>query len=408
MKSQESAPAPKHRSTTWSRVRGGLVLFNVALLIVLVRHIRSKREPGVERVLPVLEPAGAVLTSAAAFDLAPTSNGAVLVWAPKNQSLGAVRVAAFRADGSQESPSRELVARTALAGNVEELAVLAAPRGHLALAAVERRFGTARVVAGEAAATAVIVPSEIAKTAAAAGAERGNLALSGDPMRSDSVSLLARAGDAECVDTRRRECVAFAWWRLSFDRTESRGLPLSVPKPCTSHALSLLNEPRGMHYAVCSESAGAAERSTTLFTIQNTPEYARADTVLKGCQPLGLFAADDAVWLVGDCAGKRRAARAGADNAPVEVREIASPRLECVSGRAFVHAGPVDVGLTTARAGLETVLPSALAPRGSRAVWTGAALVVAHAQRTRLELERYACEGASLRQLTAPEAPAAR
>jgi hypothetical protein len=226
-------------------------------------------------------------------------------------------------------------------------------------------------------------------------------------MRSDAVSLLARAGDAECVDTGRRDCIAFAWWRLSLDRNESRGLPLSVPKPCTSHALSLLNEPRGMHYAVCSESAGAAERSTTLFTIQNTPEYARADTVLKGCQPLGLFAADDTVWLVGDCAGKRRAARAGADNAPVEVREIASPRVECVSGRAFVHAGPMDVALTTPHAGLETVLPSTLAPRGSRAVWTGAALVVAHAQRAKLELERYACEGASLRQLAAPDARAA-
>lgn len=404
----DGAPPPNHPSTTGPRLRvGAFLLFNVALLLLGIRALRTQKQHGsLEAARATIDPNGALLASAAAFDLCATTSGALLAWAPKNSANGAVRVAKYRPDGSLEKPARELVSRGAVDGNIEELALATLPQDRVALAMLERHWGALRILAAEGSAHEPLRPSELGPSGAPARGERGNLALGGDASRTDAISLLARAGDAECVDSGKRECTAFAWWRLTKGHAESRGFPLSVPSPCPEHAISLLNEPRGLHYAVCSQAAEGGERNTTLFTIQNSPEYARADPLLKGCQPLGLFATDESVWLLADCNGKRRAARAGADNAAVEQRDVASPRLECVNGRALVHAGPIETSLLAARSGLEVVLPSALAPKGSRAVWSGAALLVAAPRAGKLELTRYACDGNTLRQISRASDPA--
>ncbi|HET9933850.1 MAG TPA: hypothetical protein VFQ35_24265, partial [Polyangiaceae bacterium] len=275
-----------------------------------------------------------------------------------------------------------------------------------ALAYVEKEGSDVRLVAAEGDEHDVLKTVGLGSSGAPARGQRGALSLSFDPREANQVNLLGRVGESECVDSGRRECSGFSWWRLVGGRAESQGFSLSVPAPCTEHAVSLLGAPGKLAYSVCSDQAGA-ERRTTLFTVQTDPQYARADPVLPGCQPLGLFGEGSSVWLIGECEGKRRAARAGADNGPVEVRDVASPRVECVGGKARLRAGPIEVELNAPRARLELVLPTVLAPRGSRAVWSGEALLVAAAPLRKLSLARYACEGNQLKEVSVGAASAA-
>ncbi|MFZ5893474.1 MAG: hypothetical protein ACOY0T_20605 [Myxococcota bacterium] len=353
------------------------------------------------------EPAGALLSGASAFDLVATPSGAFLVWAPEERSFGGVLAQEFDTNAHARGSARALLARSDVGGQVLELAAIRGAQ-RTALAFFEKNWAGAKLVAAEGDANASLQRIEIGVDGSGVHEGRGNLALVLES-KPDAFSLWSRAGEAECVETGRRDCTAFSWWRLSDARAEARGLPLSVPTPCREHALTLLREHKGLHYAVCSQaSSGSAARENTLFTIQNSPEYARADKLLAGCHALGLFTAADTTWLVGECNGQRRAARVGSDNGAIEVRELSSPRLECVNGRARLRAGPIDTLLEEPRAQLAPVLPSTLAPRDSRAAWTGQALLVVSSRARRLDVTRYACQGSSLRQLETPKPAASR
>lgn len=343
------------------------------------------------------EPRGATLVSPAAFDFSAAPNGARLAWAPANRAGGAVRLQSFGLDGSAEGTPRELVAETSVGGDISELSLIETPQRRLAIAYFERQKGRVELVAGEGDEHDLLKPSRLGPSTASAQGERGSLALSLDAREPVSVNLLARVAESECVDSGRRECTGFSWWRLARGSADSHGFSLSVPSPCHEHAVSLLGRPGKLAYAVCSQPG--REQRTTLFTVQTDPQYARADEVLPGCHPLGLFADGSAAWLVADCGGRRRAARAGDDNGPVELRELASPRLECQAGRAELRAGPFDIALKTPTARLELLLPSVLAPPGSRAVWAGEALLVAATTSRKLSLSRYACQGNQLKEI---------
>ena len=347
------------------------------------------------------KPHGATLVSPAAFDLASAPNGARLAWAPSNRAHGAVRVQSFAVDGTPDGEPRELVEQASVSAEIGELSVLATPP-RIAIAYLVGAKGHREVAASEGDEHEVLKPSVLAGSSANAEGERGSIALSLDAREPATANLLAQVGASECVDSGRRECTGFSWWRLARGRAESHGFSLSVPAPCREHAVSLLGRSGKVAYAVCSQASG--EQRTTLFTVQSDPQYARADEVLPGCTPLGLFADGNAGWLISDCGGKRRAARAGADNGPIEVRDLPSPRLECQAGRAELRAGPFEIALKSPLARLELILPSVLAPRGSRAVWTGEALLVAAASARKLSLSRYVCEGNQLKEvgLSAP------
>ena len=105
--------------------------------------------------------------------------------------------------------------------------------------------------------------------------------------------------------------------------------------------------------------------------------------------------------LVADCDGRRRAARPGRENAEVAVEELPSPGVQCDGTRARVRTGDSWLELDAPRGGLQALLPSVIAPRGSRAVFAGSALIVARAEKGKLELTRYACQAGVLRQLPA-------
>ncbi|MGC4093889.1 MAG: hypothetical protein QM756_39485 [Polyangiaceae bacterium] len=345
-----------------------------------------------------LSPQGKLLASRSAFELTASENGAALAWSPRDKGHGALLLSEFAPDGVERAQARALLAPAADVGDVSELGLVSNAR-QLGLAWLEKSWGKARLraIAG-AANEAKLTPVELSESSAPTRGERGNFAIVEDRAQAGALSVLGRAEKAVCVESDSHDCSRFAWWRLSAGRAEARGFPLSVPSPCGAHALELLNEPRGMHYAVCS-GGSASEAVTTLFTIQREPAYARADKLPKSCNPVGLFEHEQAVWLVVECGEQRRAVRVNGDNAKIELQELSSPRLSCVEGRAELHAGPIQLTLSEPRAGLSALLPRTIAPRESRAVWCGSALLVAATHGDVLELTRYACEGNALRQL---------
>jgi hypothetical protein len=195
------------------------------------------------------------------------------------------------------------------------------------------------------------------------------------------------------VDPGRNACYSFYFRELGAEGATPAGLPLSVPVPCTDNATSLVTLAERYHYGVCTDSSSGPV--TTVFSITPEPAYARAEPVLAGCEPAGTFTWLGSAWLVADCQGNRRAARVGGGDEDVEYLDLRSLRLDCKEGVAAVHSAGFDLALVEPRGRLEALLPSAIAPRGSRAVWTGRVLLVASSAGTSLRLARYACTGSS-------------
>jgi hypothetical protein len=135
---------------------------------------------------------------------------------------------------------------------------------------------------------------------------------------------------------------------------------------------------------------------TTLFTIEQNPEYARADRLLEGCRPSGTLVFGGAAWLVGDCRGSRRAVRVAGRSDALEFLELRTVRLECAADGTRLRAPGLDLVLDEPRAGLEAVLPGELAPEGARATWSGRALVVASTGGGALGVTRHRCDGGQL------------
>jgi hypothetical protein len=230
----------------------------------------------------------------------------------------------------------------------------------------------------------------------AAEPSRGHLAIAA---QGDSTLVFARGESAACLDQNVSDCFSFSMHRVREGKVERQGFPLLVPKPCADGSIALATQGRDLHYAVCSTAEG--KPVTTLFRVVAEPAYARADPVFPGCRPISLIEWSGAPRLVADCDGRRRAARPGRENAEVAVEELPSPGVQCDGTRARVRTGDSWLELDAPRGGLQALLPSVIAPRGSRAVFAGSALIVARAEKGKLELTRYACQAGVLRQLPA-------
>jgi hypothetical protein len=218
---------------------------------------------------------------------------------------------------------------------------------------------------------------------------RGNVVVAA---RDDKALVFARGDQATCIEPGRSGCFAFGFHELDATRAVESGLPMSVPVPCTDDSAQLTVVGSRFHYGVCTDTG--KHPVTTMFSIQRDPEYARADQLLEGCTPTGTLAWRGAAWLVADCEGVRRAARIGDDAA--EQLDLRAPRLECSGGTLRVRTSSLDLALDEPRSGLAPLLPPDVAPPGSRAVWTGRALVVAASFAEQLRVTRRTCEGTRL------------
>jgi hypothetical protein len=287
--------------------------------------------------------------------------------------------------GSRRGSASVLLDARARSGEVADLA--AAQVGErLAVAWIERSDGKARARAAWAAPKATVF--ELGPAFHGPKTARGNIVVAA---RRASALVFSRGIEAPCIDPGKNSCYAFDFHELAADRATRTGVPLSVPVPCTDYSTALAVLPSRYHYGVCTDDGKGPV--TTIFTITPEPAYARAEQVLAGCEPVGTFLWKDSAWLVAECQGNRRAARIGGGDEVVEYLDMRAPTLQCSSGILRIRASSFELALDEPRPRLEALLPTSIAPRGSRAVFTGNAVLVASNAGTSLRLARYTCSG---------------
>jgi hypothetical protein len=340
------------------------------------------------------------LATDTAFDLVPSSGGAVLGWAPSEG--GVLRVTRFDAEGRAQ-PFASAAAAVELRGigaRAADLAVSAGSEG-VALAWSETVDSARRLRA------AWVSPNGSSRSfelgdAAPLELARGALALAG---REAGALLLARGADTLCARPSDGSCSELRFFQIRPDAALPTGLSLTVPSPCEARSAQLV-APRPsdaaaangrFDYAICS-GVGPA-RALTVFSIQPSPAYAAAEELFAGCTPLGAGRfAGDAVF-VARCASGRRMATVPADGGQIRVQDLDERGLVCGA-----HGPLLRLGRTWLRPGeplgdLELLLNDDLAPPGARAVWAGSALLVARLEEGALRLTRHGCRGSSLVEL---------
>ncbi|MEY4549861.1 MAG: hypothetical protein RL685_6056 [Pseudomonadota bacterium] len=345
------------------------------------------------------------LASETAFDLTVSERGALLAWAEAAPS-GALHISRFDLNGERA----ELAGSAALptASGATDLALTESQNG---VGVVWREPGEPGAARG-----AWLDPAgssqrlELGAAWGAAQAGRGNLALAARGAgalalvrgpREACNSAPASTGGADSAGNTEEPCFGFRFYRLSASGVLPVGLGLHVPVPCDARAALLLAGPgsdeQRYHYAVCTREAG--ETVLTAFSIDPARSYAASQPVLPGCQPLGagLFAGQPT--FVAECRGSRRLARFVGADSPFALQSADVRGLLCgsgASGAPRVRFGDGWLALTGPQAQLELLLDAELSPPGSRAVWTGSALLVARAAGGQLALDRYRCAGTEL------------
>lgn len=169
--------------------------------------------------------------------------------------------------------------------------------------------------------------------------------------------------------------------------------PLEVREPCDPLIGDALHSAGSWYYGVCS---GSTEPTAKLFVVRPEPMYAAAMDLPAGCRPGPLAPMPGGALAFVDCDGRRLAV-------PVDGMARLGPELEatpnpirCEDGRPVLSLGPATLAVTAAESRLAPLVPDELAGRGSRAVWTGEALLVATPEDGEVHVTRHRCEGAEL------------
>ncbi|HEY3495588.1 MAG TPA: hypothetical protein VGK73_12915, partial [Polyangiaceae bacterium] len=184
------------------------------------------------------------LDSPTAFELAPSSDGATLVWAPAEKKDGAILAVDLDGAGRPKARARSVLPGARVPGVVSDLAI-AWVEHELALGWVERESAKARVRAAWASGNGRVF--ELGSAWVAPRTARGNLVIAA---RGDAALVFARGGEAPCIEPGRRGCFGFSFHELRGDRLEATGLPLTVPVPCTDGSTALAVVGSRWHYGV--------------------------------------------------------------------------------------------------------------------------------------------------------------
>lgn len=327
----------------------------------------------------------------AAFDLTRVEGGALLAWSPPRAQGGGLYVQRLDARGSPREPARRL-AQTDAGGEVIELAAsgMGARVGvaWLESSAEESRTRALLVTPGEPS-----PPEPVRLALGKGGLEPGRSRLAVGGGRAGRLRVLYASSAEDCGRSNSEPCTGYSFSELGEDGPRgASGEWLRVPSPCPEVPPLLGAAGNALYYAVCADADGA--RLTTAYGVDVQSEYAHAVQVLAGCTPSALLSpVRGGAWVVGRCADGPRAAELGTD-ASRGAREHALLGLEavCIDGVITLRAAELELPLTQALDGLHALLPEALAPAGSVALFTGEALLVVREQAGELALGRYVCE----------------
>jgi hypothetical protein len=331
------------------------------------------------------------LAERSAFDLVAEGAGAILV-----RGMPVAELAAERLDARGKRLHGVPLVADLGGGRVVEVAA-AAGAGRVLVAWVEEGPDgvRARAALGDAGTLVFASPLDLGP-ASLATTERGHIAAAFvDRVRETSGGgrfVVFHRGDREPCAEAPSGCVQFPLHQVDEAGATPRRVLLSVPAPCGRAVAGFAAAAGRWYYGVCALKDGRA--ATTVFTIEHAPEYAQAEEVLPGCVPAGMTVLEAEVLLTGQCGRDRRAVRLGRRDAALAPVGLDAIVVRCDGVKAvLVLPGTAARRVTLApRTGdVAPVLPTYLAPAGSRAVAMGDALLIATGHATELVVRAFAC-----------------
>jgi len=384
---------------------------------------REVTRPPPQPPVPIAAPRN--VASPLAFDLVHTPAGAVLAWGTPSRNGGGLRALALDPLGTPRGTEVDVVrSGEARSGSVEEAP---AQIEELTLAASGSRVGLAWVLGGRTPTgrgtfatregEGLRPPWTLGRTVSlvpGSRATRGRVAISTredgalvvmhrleDARCSEAVVAETGAGDATCGRIARAELDALV-------AAMTPDPPMEVPSPCAALLPGAVTTAGTWFYGICHTGTGAPGMSpvTTVYAIRPSISYAAANETLPGCLPEALVPLAEGAAVVGACEGARRISILDATGREAAVIPAATTDVLCEGGRPVIvvtgEATPRRIPLLAAVSRIEAFLPERLAPRHSRAVWTGTSLLVAAPLESEVSLRRYECRDLGLTRTDLP------
>lgn len=379
-----------------------LLIAASSAMLACRRHGAADAGGGIEPAITRTQLAAPRVTATStSFDLVSLPTGAVLVWGRPSRLGGGVSVLKLDAWGGVSGS--EVVAyepRLPSSGNSAERIAedaleidASSSRGSIAVVWVARNQLELSVKSsvGDIGSMRFGAPVLLGSTHRTITSGRGWVSIAA---REDGrFQAAVRLGDGPCTDGSAGPCSAVDMASIRATEVEPVGVPLSVPTPCPELVVGTAWVGPRFHYGICSARTGAP--LTTAYTIETDVSIARSDDVLPGCQADGFFASGDEVLLPGRCPGGRAGARMGARAHGMRALPMDAVTVRC-EGRTPIVQTSASLGATVRLVApvdhLETVLPENVAPRGSRAVWTGSTVLVAIPGSGEVGLHRWGCD----------------
>ncbi len=358
-------------------------------------------EPAIEPPPPPLRERASLmgprsLATPASFDMFLTRRGAVLAIGAPLRDGGEIQGILLGADGEVTGERVLVEGQTGLSSAAVELAADAAD-GRMGLVWV-RYDGTEHRARGILLDTEEFRPGEVRDlgevTPRRQGAARGGIEIAAS---SASITAIVPAVDGPCQERSEGaagdpgpSCKRFRVRALyPAERAEREGIGLAIPETCERPLSGFVHTGDTWFYGLCAQNDGRPE--STLYGIRFDPRYASADTAFEDCAPVGLAGfGNDRVFMSADCEGGRKGAwfmDAGTRHSEI----FDEPTLSCERETLTIVAGDVRISLNEPLDRIGALLPAAIAPPGSRALFTGQVLLVANATGASVSLARHEC-----------------
>jgi hypothetical protein len=334
------------------------------------------------------------IATAAAFDLVPLGDGAVLSWGVPVAEGGGVRVLELDSKGGVRGSEVEAATQGNAAGRgmelgpalVEEVAA-AVHSDRVALVWAVRSNARVRAEATQSSArlSGFSPPAPLGDVATRSldHVERGRLRAFDGPAGAFEVAWVAPVDPSGNAPIHMRTLVG------------DTARTLLVERPCARPLVGVLGHGDALFQAVCH---GGESPITTLYAIDaGGPPLATASEVLSSCEPIGLTPSSRGVFAVASCQDGIAAIEMDPRGHTLASARGVTRAAECRDGRPTLEIGALSLSLREPRGDLEPMLPETIAPPGSRALWTGEALLVGSVSGRDLSIHRFECVRQELR-----------
>lgn len=330
-------------------------------------------------------PAHRQVSARGAFDLVATDSGAMLVYGQPVTSGGLVRALPLTRAGEVAGEERVVGAPQTASVDVVEVSA-ASGSGRVAIVWVWRAPARRQAVVsmGDDGARAFSPVELLAEMRDEGAGTRGRVAAAGSP--SGELAVAYRIGEVPCEEGSSARCQGLRIRRVA-PASNPRSVPLAVPEPCPRTWVGFEQVEGTWYYGACDRSQG-----TMIYAIQFEPEYAHVEPHFQGCEPRGLAPFQSGVVALADCEeGRRGVVVPGAEATRVEFIGEEEVTVGCAGDTPAMTVVGIRTPLDAPRSGLALFLPESIAPVGSRAAWTGEAILVAHTTGGEVGLHRWEC-----------------